>query len=75
METNRREFFRKVGQLGFLSVMIGGTAFLAATKKVTLNGCGDNQFCKNCQKIDVCSLDPAKKQRESNPAYQSSDKM
>lgn len=73
MKTNRRDFFRKIGQFGLLSAMLGGTALLVSKNKVSINGCADNQFCKNCQKITVCSLDPAKKQRESNPTFQTSN--
>jgi hypothetical protein len=59
--TNRRDFFRKAAQLTFLSAMIGGTAYLLAENRVQLEGCGNNQFCKNCQKITTCLLDQAKK--------------
>ena len=58
--TNRRDFFRKAAQLTFLSAMIGGTGYLLVQNRVQLEGCGDNQFCKNCQKITTCSLDQAK---------------
>jgi len=60
METSRREFFRKAGQLTFLSVMVGGTGYLLAKNRVQLEGCSDNQFCKSCQKLTSCSLDQAK---------------
>jgi len=60
MNNNRREFFRKAAQLTFLSAMIGGTAYLLAENRVQLEGCGDNQFCKSCQRITTCSLDQAK---------------
>jgi hypothetical protein len=73
METNRRDFFRKIGQFGCLSAMVGGTALLVAKHKVSFYGCGDNQFCKNCQKIAVCSLEQAKRQRETNPSKQISN--
>lgn len=56
----RREFFRKAGQLTFLSAMIGGSAYLLIENRVQLEGCGDNQFCKKCQKLTTCSLDQAK---------------
>ena len=61
METTRRDFLRKAGQLTFLSAMIGGTAYLVAQDRVELNGCADNQFCNKCQKLTTCSLDQAKK--------------
>jgi hypothetical protein len=54
--------------------MIGGTAVLVTKNKVSLNGC-DNQFCKNCQKIALCSLEPAIRQRESIPASKASNKQ
>jgi len=56
----RRDFFRKAVQLTFLSAMIGGTAYLVAEGRVQPEGCGDNQFCKKCQKLTSCSLDQAK---------------
>jgi hypothetical protein len=62
--TNRRDFFRKTAQLTFLSAMIGGSAYLLAEDRVQLEGCGDNQFCKKCQKIATCSLDQANKYRK-----------
>lgn len=61
----RREFFRKAAQLTFLSAMIGGTAYLLAENRVQLEGCGDNQFCKSCQKITTCSLDQAKNYKKN----------
>jgi hypothetical protein len=64
METNRRDFFRKAGQLTFLSTLIGGSAYLLVHDRVRLDGCGDNQFCKKCQKLTTCSLDQAKKYKE-----------
>ena len=60
METTRRDFFRKAAQLTFLSTMIGGSAYLLTEKRVQLDGCTDNQFCKKCQKLATCSLDKAK---------------
>jgi hypothetical protein len=57
----RREFFRKAAQLTFLSAMIGGSAWLIHENRVQTEGCADNQFCRNCQKITTCSLDQAKK--------------
>ncbi len=63
-KNNRREFFRKAAQLTFLSAMIGGTAYLLVEDRVQLEGCGDNQFCKNCQKITTCSLDQAEKYKK-----------
>jgi len=65
METNRRDFFRKAGQLTFLSTMVGGFAYLLADDRVQLEGCADNQFCKKCQKLTTCSLDQAKKYKEN----------
>jgi len=73
METNRRAFFRKVGQLTCLSVLIGGTGILLTNNQVRLNGCGDNQFCESCRKIDHCKLDPAVRQRNNNEIKQSSN--
>ncbi|MEI6275586.1 MAG: hypothetical protein WCP08_06335 [Prolixibacteraceae bacterium] len=66
MEKNRREFFRKVGQLSCLSVLIGGAAMLAVNHRIRLNGCNQNQFCRNCGKLSNCSLEPAKKEMDSN---------
>jgi len=60
METTRRDFFRKAAQLTFLTTMIGGSAYLLTQNRVQLDGCGDNQFCKKCQKLTTCSLDKAK---------------
>ena len=62
---HRRDFFRKAGQLTFLSAMIGGSAYLLAEDRVQLEGCADNQFCKKCQKLTTCSLDQAKKYKEN----------
>jgi len=64
-KTNRRDFFRKAAQLTFLSAMIGGSAYLFTENRVQLQGCGDNQFCKKCQKITTCSLDQAKNFRKN----------
>jgi hypothetical protein len=64
INNNRRDFFRKAAQLTFLSAMIGGSAYLLAEDRVQLEGCGDNQFCKKCQKLTTCSLDRAKKYQE-----------
>jgi hypothetical protein len=58
-KNTRREFFRKAGQLTFLSAMVGGSAYLLANDRVELIGCSNNQFCKSCQKINTCSLDQA----------------
>lgn len=63
-KSNRRDFLRKATQLTFLSAMIGGSAYLLAEDRVQLDGCGDNQFCKKCQKLTACSLDKAKKYKE-----------
>jgi hypothetical protein len=65
METNRRDFFRKAGQLTFLSAILGGPAYLLAEDRIQLEGCADNQFCKKCQKLNTCSLDQAKKYKEN----------
>lgn len=65
MKTNRRDFFRRAGQLTFLSAMIGGSAYLLVEDRVQLEGCADNQFCKKCHKIATCSLDQAKKYKEN----------
>ena len=65
METNRRDFFRKAGQLTFLSAIIGGSAYLLAEDRVQLEGCADNQFCRKCQKLTTCSLDQAKRYKEN----------
>jgi len=65
METNRRDFFRKAGQLTFLSAIIGGSAYLMVEDRIQLEGCADNQFCRKCQKLNTCSLDPAKKYKEN----------
>ena len=64
MKTNRRDFFRKAGQLTFLSAMIGGSAYLLAQDRVQLEGCADNEYCRKCQKLTTCSLDQAKKHKE-----------
>ena len=64
METNRRDFFRKAGQLTFLSAMVGGTAFLLVQDRVQLEGCADNEYCRKCQKLTTCSLDQAKKYKQ-----------
>ncbi len=66
METNRRDFFRKVGQYSCLTVLVGGSAALVLKKRISMNGCNDNQFCRNCGKLSVCSLEPAKKELKSN---------
>lgn len=64
-KNTRREFFRKAAQLTFLSAMIGGSAYLLAKDRLELYGCADNQFCRNCQKINTCSLDQAKKYKQN----------
>lgn len=64
METTRRDFFRKAGQLTFLSAIIGGSAYLLANDRVQLDGCAENDYCKKCQKLTACSLDQAKKYKE-----------
>jgi len=65
METTRRDFFRKAGQLTFLSAMIGGPVYLMTQNRIQWEGCGDNQFCNKCQKLTTCSLDQAKKYKEN----------
>jgi hypothetical protein len=60
METTRRDFLRKAGQLTFLSAMIGGSAYLLANDRVQLDGCAENDYCKKCQKLTACSLDLGK---------------
>jgi len=64
METTRRDFFRRAGQLTFLSAMIGGSAYLLAEDRLQMEGCAENQFCKNCQKLTGCALDQAKKYKK-----------
>lgn len=64
METTRRNFFRKAGQLTFLSAMIGGSTYLLANDRVQLVGCAENDYCKKCQKLTACSLDQAKKYKQ-----------
>lgn len=64
METTRRDFFRRAGQLTFLSAMIGGSAYLLAEDRLQLEGCAENQFCKKCQKLTGCTLDQAKKYKK-----------
>lgn len=66
METNRRDFFRKAGQLTCFSILVAGSGMLFSEKRVTLWGCGDNQFCEKCGKIQNCTLDQAKEQRKIN---------
>lgn len=64
MKTSRRDFFRKAGQLTFLSVLVGGSAYLLGNNRVQLDNCADNEFCRSCSKLSGCSLDKAKKYRE-----------
>lgn len=70
METNRREFFRKAGQLTCLSALVGGSGILLTNNRVSLQGCGDNRFCKNCLKIEHCNLDQALQQKKSTSIKQ-----
>ncbi|MFY9152257.1 MAG: hypothetical protein WAO52_09595 [Prolixibacteraceae bacterium] len=63
--STRRDFFRKAGQLTFLSAIIGGSAYLLAENRVQFDGCTDNQFCKSCTKLTSCSLDQAKNFRKN----------
>ena len=72
METNRRAFFRKAGQLTCLSLLVGGTGILLTNNRIRLNGCNDNQFCESCRKIADCKLDPAVLQRNDQEINQSS---
>jgi hypothetical protein len=65
MATNRREFFRKAGQLTCLSALVGGSGILLTNNRVSLYGCGDNQFCESCRKIEHCNLDQASQQRKN----------
>lgn len=62
---NRRDFFRKAGQLTFLSAILGGSAYLLAENRIQLEGCTDNQFCKSCNKLNSCSLDQANNFRKN----------
>jgi len=45
--------------------MVGGTVYLLTENRISMNGCGNNQFCSKCQQIASCNLDPAKKQRDT----------
>lgn len=63
-KNDRRDFFRKVAQLTFLSAMIGGTACLLNDNRIQTSGCSDNRFCRNCRKLNNCSLDQAKKYKD-----------
>lgn len=45
--------------------MLGGSAYLLMENRIQLEGCGDNQFCKNCQELTSCSLDQAKKFKDN----------
>ena len=65
METTRRDFFRKAGQLTFLSALIGGPLYWMTQDRIQIEGCNDNQFCNQCQKLTTCSLDQAKKYKEN----------
>lgn len=65
MKTTRRDFFRKAGQLTFLSALIGGPLYLLSENRVQLDGCTDNQFCNQCQKLNTCTLDQAKKYKDN----------
>jgi hypothetical protein len=65
METTRRDFFRKAGQLTFLAALIGGPVYLMSEDRIQLEGCADNQFCNKCQKLNTCSLDQAKKYKDN----------
>jgi len=64
MQTSRRDFFRKAGQLTFLSALVGGSVYLMMNDRIQLEGCADNQFCRSCQKLTSCSLDKANKYKE-----------
>lgn len=63
--TNRRDFFRKVAQLSFLTVLAGGSVYLLSEKRIQLDGCGDSRFCKSCRELKTCSLDQAKNFRKN----------
>lgn len=65
MKTTRRDFFRKAGQLTFLSALIGGPIYLLSENRVQLKGCADNQFCDQCKKLNTCSLYQAKKYKDN----------
>ena len=64
-QNTRRDFFRKAAQLTFLSVVIGGSVYLLKENRIETDGCADNRFCRNCQKINTCSLDQAIKFKEN----------
>jgi len=60
----RRDFFRKTFQWSILSAMVGTTAYLALEERISPIGCSETQFCRNCQKIEDCTLDQAKNFRQ-----------
>jgi hypothetical protein len=75
MSTDRRDFFRKIGQLSCLTALIAGTGYLVAEKRISLNGCSTNQLCSQCRKIETCSLDAAREQRKNlSPGLSSNSK-
>ena len=75
MSTDRRDFFRKIGQLSCLTVIIGGTGYLVAENRISLSDCDASQLCNQCKKIDTCSLDAAREHRkDSNPAVSTKNK-
>ncbi len=75
MSTDRRDFFRKIGQISCLSVIIGGTGYLISGNRISLNDCGASQLCNQCKKNETCSLDAAREHRKnSNPALSTKNK-
>lgn len=62
---NRRDFFRKTGQMSVLGIITLGTAFLFNEKRVDLDTCGENKLCNNCVKNSSCSLEEAIKFRNN----------
>lgn len=60
----RRDFFRKIAQMTILSTLVGGSVYLLSENRIQTVGCTSNQFCKNCMKLNSCSLDQAKKFRQ-----------
>jgi hypothetical protein len=45
--------------------MAGSSVYLLSQNRIQLDGCTENKFCKNCQKLNNCTLDQAKKQKEN----------
>jgi hypothetical protein len=67
MERDRRDFFVKLGRLSCISAILGGSGYLIAQKRIRLSGCGEDQFCKNCQKFQNCNLQPARELKNTAP--------